>query len=470
MAYKLEIINDNDEITEEIFEKQIDIVKKYGIGDRSLRKSITSNKFRRGKDYVYRCSYVLNDNEILQGKSERLPTLVKEDDTYFITYGKDKLVSITEDELSKMRKLYCNKHGMTIEQLGLEMNFLREEIIAIKTAFNFVKSSIPYTDKEIDEMTVEEMAEDSRIHKKKAYFRKLEDLKTKDMEQELKKLHHKDYYYNKIIERMASINLKPVNINKNIESFKTTLIVSLSDLHVGASFKNITGKYNIDVFKKRMKILTDKVVDGILTHKPERVIIQNLGDSINGIKNMANRIESDCGLIDSIQIAVEEIANLLMSISEISPRVEYYNVFANHSEIFKDKILNIEEENFERLITWGLQGLLKYYDNIEINTANDVVKYDLYNEITCLHHGHNNLDIGKFTYKYGKYPRLIFKGHYHSFKIDTKGSAEEVQVGTMMGSDSYANSKGFISTPSQLITLVNDKFDIAYIPIYFKED
>ena len=29
MAYKLEIINDNDEITEEIFEKQIDIVKKY---------------------------------------------------------------------------------------------------------------------------------------------------------------------------------------------------------------------------------------------------------------------------------------------------------------------------------------------------------------------------------------------------------------------------------------------------------
>ena len=115
MAYKLEIINDNDEITEEIFEKQIDIVKKYGIGDRSLRKSITSNKFRKGKDYVYRCSYVSDNNEILQGKSERLPTLVKEDDTYFITYGKDKLVSITEYELSKMRKLYCNKYRWCFE-------------------------------------------------------------------------------------------------------------------------------------------------------------------------------------------------------------------------------------------------------------------------------------------------------------------------------------------------------------------
>ena len=63
MAYKLEIINDNDEITVEIFEKQIDIVKKYGIGDRSLRKSITSNKFRKGKDYVYRCSYVLSNED-----------------------------------------------------------------------------------------------------------------------------------------------------------------------------------------------------------------------------------------------------------------------------------------------------------------------------------------------------------------------------------------------------------------------
>ena len=45
---------------------------------------------------------------------------------------------------------------------------------------------------------------------------------------------------------------------------------------------------------------------------------------------------------------------------------------------------------------------------------------------------------------------------------------EEVQVGSMMGVDSYALSKGFIGEPSQLITIVESDWKRQYIPIYFK--
>ena len=146
--------------------------------------------------------YTIGKDNIFEGKIERKPKYEKIDEVYHVYYGGDKVAKITEEELSRFKKLYCNRHGVTIEQLGLEFNMLRAEVFAIKSAFDVVKTSIPYTNMEIDSMSVEEIAEETRIHKKKAYFKRLDEIKVKDMEEELKKLHQKDYYYNKLIDKM----------------------------------------------------------------------------------------------------------------------------------------------------------------------------------------------------------------------------------------------------------------------------
>ena len=181
MAYKLEIINDNDEITEEIFEKQVDIVKKYGIGDRSLRKSITSNKFRKGKDYVYRCSYFSDNNEILQGKSERLPTLVKEgkicytalivSDEHFCYEEKDAInivYQFVEKHKNEIDEVVFGGDGVDASSLGKHLNLeekkndLYTEMEAFKNYAEKIKSIIPNA-----KMSA---LEDNHYHLRKARF------------------------------------------------------------------------------------------------------------------------------------------------------------------------------------------------------------------------------------------------------------------------------------------------------------
>jgi hypothetical protein len=202
-------------------------------------------------------------------------------------------------------------------------------------------------------------------------------------------------------------------------------------------------------------------------YKPKKVIIQNLADSCNGVKNQSNRIEADCGLIDSIFTATEEIANLIKDVSEYT-FVEYYNVYGNHSEIHKDKIFNIEEENLERLITWGLQSIFNC-DNVVIHGAENTIVYDLYGEKVFLQHGHNNLSIDKITNKCKRLPRLTYQGHYHTYKVTTLGFTESIQVGAMLGSDSYAESKGYLSPATQLINIISEDWNVIHIPVYLNE-
>ena len=411
--------------------------------------------------------YIKSDNVLKEGKVERKPKFIKENDNYTVYYGNNKKVTISEEELSKFRKYYCGKHSFTIEEMCLEFNMIRQEIYAIKTAFDIVKQSIIFTDKEIDEHSIDELADLGRIEKKKAYFRKLEELKVKDMEEEIKKLHKKDYYLNKIIDKMKDIKIYDTPFTKNNKN-NSTMIVSLADLHVGAFVDNILNKYNIDVFKNRMKEFKNKVINEIIYWNVEKVIIQNLGDSINGNINMANRIESDCGLVDSVAIATQEIANFIKDISEVST-VEYYQVYGNHSNMFKDKTFNIEEENMERFITWGLQNIFSESVRVKIHSAEDVIGYNLYDELICLQHGHQQISIEKLTDKFKRVPRFMYCGHMHNFKITTKGNCEEIQVGCMLGVDSYAFSKGFTGRPSQLISIVSSDWEnVSHIPVYFK--
>src|SRR5574344_1185362 len=235
---------------------------------------------------------IKNDEKLIEGKTERKPKYEAYDDYYIIRYGNNKQIKITEEELSRFKKLYCGTHSLTMEEIGLEFNMLREEVYAIKTAFDIIKQSNPYTDREIDSMSVEEMAENTRINKKKAYLRRLNELKVKDMEDKKKKLHKKDYYMNKVIEAMKDVKVKDYeNIIKSTSNL--TYIVNLADLHVGAYFENDRNSYSLDEFRSRMKEYADFVYSEMTLFPPERIIVSNLGDSINGIINQSNRIEAE---------------------------------------------------------------------------------------------------------------------------------------------------------------------------------
>ena len=112
---------------------------------------------------------------------------------------------------------------------------------------------------------------------------------------------------------MAEINEYEALLNQNLESEKSQLkgnFFANEDVQPDrrAEALKIAEKMkvpvdfaekNLEEFKKRMSRYAEEVFKEMSWLNPERTIVINLGDSLNGILNQANRIESDCGLIES---------------------------------------------------------------------------------------------------------------------------------------------------------------------------
>ena len=488
--YQIDILQSDGSLVSEKFEKQVDIIKKHNVAERSLRNSLRSGNFIKGKDITYRVieiedsllskqeeidniiekqssSYEKDEDNIFEGKVERKAKYEKIDEVYHVYYGKDKVVKITEEELSRFKKLYCNRHGVTIEQLGLEFNMLRQEIFAIKSAFDVVKTSIPYTNLEIDSMSVDEMAEETRIHKKKAYFKRLDELKFKDMEEEVKKLHQKDYYFNKFMNEIDIPSIKFDYFDNYIpDNNKNSFILALSDWHIGAKVNNLYNKYNKRIATFRIDTIICEVLNNITKYNPEHIYIVNLGDVINGLIHTSNRVNSDMNVSESINFAIDALCRIINTLAKYVP-ITFTSVIGNHSRLFSNKTENVNEENFENLILWTLYRLYANNDRVKIllgdTTTSEILIYD--KKILC-HHGDFIQNESRAMNNRKKVYEIILKGHWHNFDVKSLCDTEVVTVGSLVGSDEYASSKELYSRPSQLLTVVDENWNKKYIPIY----
>lgn len=445
-----------EDIIDENLEQELEKSSRLGVD------TPESMKIQEGIDNL-----IEKQSTIFEGKTERKPKYEKINEVYHIYYGGDKVVKITEDELSRFKKLYCGRHGITIEQLGLEFNLLREETFAIKTAFDIVKQSIPYTDAEIDTMSVDEMAEETRIHKKKAYFKRLDELKIKDMEEEIKKLHQKDYYFNKF--------MKEINISKiDFEYFKdytpsnrkNSFVLALSDWHIGAKVDNLYNKYNKRIATYRIDTMICEVLNNIDIYKPEHIYIVNLGDIINGLIHTSNRANSDMNVFESINFAIDSLCRIINTLSKYTP-VTFTSVIGNHSRLFSNKTDSINDENFENLILWTLYRLYCNNDRVKI-LLGDVItsEFNVYNKKILCHHGDFIQNESRTMNNRKNIYEIILKGHWHNFDIKTICDTEVITVGSLMGSDEYASSKELYSKPSQLLIIIDEVWNRTYLPIY----
>lgn len=448
----------------------LDYMFNNGLKERTIYNSrITKMPTEKGY-LLLEIAEIESDKKIeVEGKTERKPKYIQNGDIYTIYYGDGLSVEITEEKLSEFKKQYCVKDGLNIEEMGLYFNMLREEVYAIKTAFSIVRNSIPYTDKEIDEMEIDDMAEYSRINKKKAYFRKLDELKLVDMEKELKKLHKKDYLYGKMLETLSKIEIKLPEIEYiDYPKSKNTLILSLADWHLGAICKNYFNEFNRSIAENRINQIISATIEKIEKYNPNRIIIMNLGDIINGMIHESNRANSDMNVAESYKMAIEKLLEIIFTLSKYAP-IDFASVRGNHSRFMSEKTANLSEENFEDLVEWTISQLLK--DNPRITThqqINGVFEMQLNGRWICGFHGDKFSGISKLSESRDKHYELAFMGHYHSFKLQTSGNCEVVTVGCMMGSDEYASDKQLYSRPSQLITIIDEEWNKTYIPVYLK--
>lgn len=217
--------------------------------------------------------------EAKEGEEEYKPKYEELEKGYKIYYGKQQRnnVFIAYEDLEEAFNLYCIAH-LTLNEVALKMNLTRREFYAIKTAFDITKDSMPFTPKQIDYYTAEEIAEKYRIKKKQYALTKIEQNKNKDIENRIKQMDTVDFWYKELCQSVNQIKPEPYKIiSKKLDTDEINTVY-IADVHSGLEVDNYFNTYNLDIMDKRFK----RLAQGIIENVNSRILyIADLGDTVH---------------------------------------------------------------------------------------------------------------------------------------------------------------------------------------------
>lgn len=398
-------------------------------------------------------SFVAPEAE-LSGADERKPKAIDKGDYYIVTSSTTS-VSITKNNLRRLKELYCLE-GMTINEVCREMDIIRNEFFVIKTAFGITKDDVPALDEDLD--NPEEVAERSLQQKKKLYFQHLEQKEIKVMEADLKKYRTKEFWLDKTLEALKEIKPIPREIHNPFLSYASDTVreaqLNLADWHTGMSVDNHWNTFNLAVLRRRVEDLLVAVVEDCKLYHVNTIHVMNLGDLIHGLIHTSTRVEAEFNVKDQVEAVVELLVYLLKELSNCFVTVKFYNTYGNHSRFTSNRRDALDSENFELLIPMALKGYLAEHDNVKFveNIVDDQwIIADICGHLVIGTHGDRD-KIRKapanITMMYDK-PYKIFIGHQHHVESWTQHSVEIKMVGCMCGVETHAKDLRLTSKPSQ---------------------
>ena len=246
------------------------------------------------------------------------------------------------------------------------------------------------------------------------------------------------------------------------------MIVCLSDLHIGADYDSIWGKYNSKIAQERMTEYLSEVVDIGIRHKITDVVVLGIGDLISGNIHRSIQVTNREDVIEQIMLASEMITKFIAELCNHF-KVGYVDVGGNHSRIAK-KDDALKDERLDRIIGWYVSKALSHVDNFEyisnVDTTLGVV--DVLNQkIWVVHGDYDNFSKGglsNLVLAMGYKPAAIFTGHMHSAAMDDIADVKFIRSGSFGGSgDDYTVEKRLTGKPSQTVAIFgNDGVECIY--------
>ncbi len=273
-----------------------------------------------------------------------------------------------------------------------------------------------------------------------------------------------DHLTEKLIE---AANLVPLKDYSNVFTFKIgssteEAVLCLSDWHYGQVSNNIWNSYDTTICLQRVSKLFDKVSSALREHDIKTLHVVLLGDFVNGAIHVGTRVAAEENTCEQLMHVSEILANFINTLSVYVDEVNVYSTYGNHARTVQNKNDSIHADNMERVIPWWLKQRLKnnhavkvvdseYYEFIYL----DVCGYN----VVCTHGDIDKLhDIGVvvnslFTKKYGKTIDYTYSADKHHLEAFEQFGIESALVGSLCGTDEYANNKRLYSNPMQTLCI-----------------
>lgn len=249
----------------------------------------------------------------------------------------------------------------------------------------------------------------------------------------------------------------------------SSMIISLTDLHVGSDIKNAWNEYNSDVLRDRMNHYLGRIIEIQNRHNASDAYVV-ISEALSGLIHPNLRIQNNQDLIEQFLTAVNYIADFLVVLGEHFTHVNVYVAPGNHSRISPKKEESLTHENMDNLIIPFLSAKLQNFENInffENDIEQSMALFTVRGINVCAVHGDKD-SFSSIATTINKFLKaridLCLLGHRHTNAMKTDGDIKVVQSGCMSGSDEYALNARYRNRPEQAICIIteNEGLDCIY--------
>ena len=220
------------------------------------------------------------------------------------------------------------------------------------------EEAIRSTDKlsEYDRKKIEFQVERQKFFDQRNAFNKL--VRERSRQEELNEI---------LVAAIQSGNLLQLNYEYHeVIPSDNDLLVSLNDIHYGATVNNYWNTYNSDICREMMRRYLDNVIQIAHTHGSENCVVWANGDEISGNIHKSITVTNKENVIEQIKGVSELIAEFIAELSKHFATVTFVSVAGNHSRLDPNKDNALVSERLDDLIEWYLAARLQSFENVII--------------------------------------------------------------------------------------------------------
>lgn len=315
---------------------------------------------------------------------------------------------------------------------------------------------------EIDEKMIELRKERQKFYDQRNAFNKA--IRDRSRQEELNEI---------LVDAIRSGELPELEYRPSIaEATDNDLLVSLNDMHYGASHSNYWGVFNSDVCRLMMQKYLDRIISIASLHNSENCIVWANGDLISGSIHRSIQVTNKENVIEQIMGASELIAQFIAELSKHFKTVRFVSVSGNHSRIEPNKDNSLVEERLDDLVEWYLAARLQNFNNVHIREYEKIDSTMYVINIRGLNYCgvHGDFDgsatkVQSLQTMAGRPIYAVLSGHLHHNKVDVVQGIKTVMAGSFLGMDGHCVQKRIYGTPEQLVCVCNENGIACYYDI-----
>lgn len=271
--------------------------------------------------------------------------------------------------------------------------------------------------------------------------------------------------FNDIFERCLShANLPELRYQETLVPFSDNdILVSLNDIHFGATVNNSWRTYNSDICAQMMREYLSKILQIAETHKSENCIVWCAGDSISGSIHRSIQVTNKENVIEQITGVSELIAQFLAELSKHFNTVRFISVSGNHSRLDPNKDNALAAERLDDLVEWYLAARLQNYENIILDNSHKLdctmSVFDVRGKTYVVVHGDYDGSAGKVQALQTMAQKPVYavlSGHKHHNATDNVQGIRTAMAGSFLGMDDFCVQKRIFGIPEQMVCICDE--------------